>query len=111
MRYHEKIAYKILKEKGWSPKRPVIAIAVNDGIGMRKNPKYTIGTPDFECSENRYVEVKFQPYDGKASVYIHQLEVWNDLCGDNKEVYLMIIDKNLKYKFVRVNIELNKVDL
>ena len=74
-------AYHILDVKGWKPKK----------IQSR-------GMPDFECKNDRYVEVK-KLIKNHYTIQINenQLTMWKKLLYQNKRIYLMIFKNNLTF--------------
>ena len=69
MNKSELIAYNILEGEDWNPKR----------IRPERNT-FESGMPDFECSNNRYVEVK----RWKGGIGLNQLSRWEKLQKQGK---------------------------
>lgn len=86
----EQFAKKILDTLGWNPKK----------IHPTKNSN-NAGMPDFECTRDRYVEVK-------AGLPNKQIQVWSELVKDGKQVFIMYVFNN-KYSLYKVDFWLEKV--
>ena len=102
MNGNERTAFDVLTALGWEPKK------IEACSGLRENK----GMPDFECSENRYVEVK---YGGSESISKSQINRFYELIEKGKHIFIMVIYYNgdaelFKYEFRYVPIMLIKAN-
>jgi hypothetical protein len=88
----EQIAFNFLKKNGWNPEKvKPYKYAMYYDEESRRVPT---GTPDFRCSDKRFVEVKTPD---NCFFNRKQIEMITKIHNDGYKVYVVMVDNKTEY--------------